>query len=303
MHKKLWLIVVAVFMWSIANACDVCGGGLGGNFIGIAAQTSNTMIGLRFTNSTLHTNHKAIFRDEHNYISFENYSTANIWTRFYLNKYIQVFTFIPIHYFYRKEEGKITQNAGVGDATIRLHYLVFNNFDKRSCGVKQSLQLGLGLKLPTGYHLKKQNDVLLPVGMQMGSGSVDFPLAIIYNIRMKSIGMNLESTYTFNTKNNQDYRFGDKWNNTLTGYYWIQHNRLNYIPKINAELDWYQQDYKQKYSQTATGGLSAKLGVGFAVFLEKVSIDASFTLPIYENLNRGLTKTKSNLSIQFIYLI
>lgn len=303
MQKKIWFVAVVFFAWSVSRACDVCGGGLGSNFIGIAAQTTNNMVGLRLSNTTLHTTHKAIFRGEQSYTSFENYTTANVWARFYLNRKFQLFTFIPIHYFYKKEIGNSSQNAGVGDATLRLHYQLYNSFDIAEKKVKHSLQIGAGIKLPTSYHLKKENDTLLPVGMQMGSGSVDFPIAAIYNIRNKAIGMNLESSYSINTRNNMGYRFGDKWNNAIAVYYWIKHKRTNYIPKINATVDWYQQDFKNKYRQSTTGGVSTKIGFGFAIFYQKISIDAGFTLPVYEKLNGGLTKTKANFTLQFIYLI
>ena len=283
-------------------ACDVCGGGLGSNFIGIAAQTTNTMVGFRFSNTTISTKHLAIFRDEKTYYSAENYSTLNIWARFYLHKKIQVYTFVPLHYYFKKENNVAQQNYGVGDATIRLHYMLYNNIDNSEKTHKHSLQAGIGIKLPTGYHEKKQNDTLLPIGMQLGSGSFDIPLAAIYNYRWKQWGLNVESAYNVNFVNNVGYKFGDRWNNTLAVYYWKKFRKVNYVPKVQMTMDWTQKDKKNKVSQSATGGAIIKAGAGLDIFFGKASVGAGFELPIYDKINGGLSKTKATIYSQFIYL-
>ena len=53
--KKLAVLLIAVACFSKANACDICGCGVGGNYIGILPEFNQHVFGLRYRLNSLTT--------------------------------------------------------------------------------------------------------------------------------------------------------------------------------------------------------------------------------------------------------
>ncbi|MDP1051393.1 hypothetical protein, partial [Klebsiella quasipneumoniae] len=74
---------------------------------------------------------------------------------------------------------------------------------------------------PTGrfkYDLNSSEEVANP-NFQLGTGSTDFLLNAIYTVRYNQWGLNTDLTYKINTKNSNQYQYGNKLTTALTAFY------------------------------------------------------------------------------------
>src|SRR6185369_6647312 len=69
---------------------------------------------------------------------------------------------------------------------------------------------------------------------QLGTGSLDFLLNGIYNIRVGRTGVITSATYKINTYNSDDYKYGNKFTSNLIGYYDINAKATRISPNIGV---------------------------------------------------------------------
>src|SRR5690606_13886351 len=106
-----------------------------------------------------------------------------------------------------EEESAETLNHGFGDVGSMLRYRLLKQPD--SARFPMQLQVGAGVKLPTGRHKVEPSEIWLP-GMMPGTGSLDYNVSLNFTIRHQSWGINLESTYFINGVNKARYKFGNR---------------------------------------------------------------------------------------------
>ena len=206
--------------------------------------------------------------------------------------------------YFQNSTSDYTTVAGIGDLVVLPKILVFG-----ANSINRHLQLGAGVKAPTGKSNVKINQIALNADMQPGSGSWDLIFMANYYQTLrsrKSVGFN--STINFRlagTNKNylevQEYQFGDDfyWLNSISDQFPLNNALLSPtfglryrfigISKINGvELD-------------NTGGqwLTALIGVSL-IWNNLPTLNVSGELPIYSNVN-GIqlsTSYRFNIGIQ-----
>src|SRR5256885_13700553 len=122
---------------------------------------------------------------------------------------------------------------GFGDAAVMLNYKIFarakNTFS-------QQLWIGGSIKLPSGKFVidASDPDVAAVANTQLGSGSTDFLLNGMYNVRMNQFGMNVSANYKINTTNKQEYRFGNKLTTSVFAYYDLHATGIIISPNLGV---------------------------------------------------------------------
>ena len=114
-------------------------------------------------------------------------------------------------------------DTGLGDTTLLLKRRFYvNNFPG---GGIQLAVLG-GVKLPTGDHDQRDpQGNLLPPGLQLGTGSVDVPVGLVFTAFKDRLGFNSAFVHQFNN-DSDGFRFGDETKiNLALGYRLRDRNR------------------------------------------------------------------------------
>jgi len=203
-------------------------------------------------------------------------------------------------------KGQVSDN-GLGDTTLfvkRRFYV--NNF--QAGGIQLAL-LG-GVKVPTGDHNQRDNQGnLLPRSLQLGTGSVDVPVGLVFTAFKDRIGFNSSFRYQFNNESD-GFRFGDETKmNLALGYRLFPKEYTSFQDKVvNAYLE-----VNTAVSQRASlndqnvpdsGGTLVFLTPGFQVVLNpRFLVEAAFQIPIVQELNGTQLgfATTANVGIRVLF--
>ena len=174
---------------------------------------------------------------------------------------------------------------GLGDALILLHYQLFNSMASDSLGFSHRLLAGPGIKLPTGACKVETNSEAHLFAHQPGSGSWDVMLSTIYLAKINKLGFSFNASYMMTTENQNQFRFGNKWNTSLTAFYQINLKKFNIIPGIGCYWEQASKDTYFNDTVTNSGGDITLGHLGIDVYYKRFALSAAMHLPFIHNLN------------------
>jgi hypothetical protein len=303
--KKYYLtLLLAVFSFHIIMACDVCGVA-GTNSLGILPGFKKHFVAVRWNERSFLSKHSPSISEAGTYSatkSKEHFNTLDVWGRFYLHKRVQLFAFVPFSVNTKIDDAFGTDRfIGLSDISLVTNYVIINTGDSLKQKVKHNLLVGGGIKLPTGkYGRKGEAGIMIP-NMQIGTGSFDFLLNTVYNMRVKSYGINYDFNYRINTANRKQYLFGNKFNTSVRGFYW--HNIQKSVLMPNAGLYFeHMKDFKNGSERVFTGGYSLMATAGMDVYIRNFGIGFNFMQPLKNNFAQGYVKPLQRYTINLSYL-
>lgn len=298
----LFLLLFAPSLW----ACDVCGSGAGDNVFGLLPNYRSRFMGLRYRFQKYYTEHPPYLLEAGEGLEAWDYlQRAEIWGRYGLLKNrVQLFATLPYQHYSNYENEVWSYNQGLGDASVQANITLYNNTDSAEYKLRHFLQLGFGLKLPTGsYQRQNESGELLPANLQMGTGSWDVPLMLLYNWQYRSWGGGLEMSYTLNTRAPEtNYAFGDRWNTNLYGFYRqkIKGNSISY--QAGLRYEYRNPDYRGNIPEEFTYGWALWGRLGADLFLKNYAFGLEAQLPIQQALGEGYVYGRWQASLRAIYL-
>ena len=297
-----FLFVIGTFY--TLQACDVCGGGVGGNYLGLLPQFQKHFIGIRYQYKSFESRHLTLFDDEVPVVTYEKFHSAELWGRFVVNRKIHLFAFLPYSYNRKNEEGKISAYQGLGDMTLLANYIIFNTAEMRKSDWRHALQAGVGIKLPTGKSDKKDPYTnILVQSIQNGTGSWDIPINLNYTLRYKDWGTSLDASYKFNLANERHYQFGDNINVNWRAFYWFDINGLSLLPSLGLayEKTFLATDRNIIEPYSARESLLSQVALDF--YYKNLIVGLQMQNPLYQNLALGQMKEFSRFRINLSFLI
>lgn len=300
--KKIFIVTVLsiLFVPSKSQACSVCGCGVGNYHYGILPQFGKNFVGLRYSyssfTSTLDGSHA------HQY-SYETFRTAELWGRFYPIKRVQAFVFVPFN-FNERIEGPTKKNLkGLGDIILSANYNVINTYDSTDRFFKHNLLVGAGLKLPTGEYRQIENGLTVNQNFQLGTGSVDVLLNAIHTIRHGNLGLNAELSYSLNTTNKDEYKFGNAARAGLTIFYILRTGGLTVMPHVGISGEYFRDNKQFDQSFSETGGRASLCNLGSEFYYRSIAIGVSWSHPGKQKLFSGLVsaddRTSAHITVMF----
>ncbi|MBK7562102.1 MAG: transporter [Chitinophagaceae bacterium] len=291
MKKIITSIVFSVFLYT-ANACEICGCGLGNYYIGILPHFKNKFIGLRYQYHSFRTK----MNDDPSQFSKDFYQTTEIWAGWSITKKLQILAFVPYNFNHQVSDEGTSNLKGFGDIALLLNYKVLDINSKNSTGkkVSQELWIGGGVKLPTGrFEIEAGNpDIASMANMQRGSGSSDVMLNTMYNIRVAKWGINTNASYKINSANKDDYKFGNKFSASSFVYYAAQAFKTVISPNIGLQYEHNQASQLINSKINLTGGSILQVAAGVEFGFNKMAIGFNTQLPATQNFADGQTKSK-----------
>lgn len=283
-------------------ACDVCGCAISGHQFGILPQFQKHFLGLRYGTRTFQTMHPPVFSTDILTSSREHFQNIDIWGRIVLTERIQLFGFIPYSSIVKKEDGQVFKQNGLGDISLLALYSIINQHQSKSLALRQNLQIGGGIKLPTGsYDVMARDGTYVP-GVQLGSGSIDILANLSYIIRYQNFGLSVESSFRHNTTNDLDFQFGDRFTNAARFFYKINVKDIAILPNLGVHVETALKDKHENLILDLSGGHGVYGQMGIDIFTSSITIGFQFQPVIYENIGNGNITSSSRFSIQSMYI-
>ncbi len=286
-------VLSILFFPKSSNGCDACGCSSGGNFVGLLPQFNKKFVGLRLKNNLFKVNPENFTGlgshddDHHHQLPHQNnYTTTELWARFYPAKRLQLMMFVPFSVNTKTEDGQTEQIKGIGDMSALLSVVVFNTTDSLEDNFRHALLLGAGVKLPTGkYQQRDDQKVAYVPNFQVGTGAYSLLMNVIYTARLGKFGFNSNLSYSGNGTAETDYHFGNTFNTAQTIFYWIKTKHISLIPNAgifyeNAKVDT-QYDSPQPY----TGGRNTYGTFGSEFYFGRFALGGNYQLPINKQHN------------------
>lgn len=297
MKKKFVLILLLALAGEMtASACDICGCGVGSYYIGILPDFKKRFIGLRYQQKSLLTHlspdgSRSYLTTDETYRSYELWGAWNIGSRF------RVVGFVPLNQVNKINQGTSQHKTGLGDIALVGYYQLFSSRGATGGSdsklVAQSLWIGGGVKLPTGHY--DPNDESGTAGSQntyqLGTGSVDFTLNAMYDLRVQDLGVNINASYKINSTNQYHYQYGNKLTTNLLGYYKFRVAAITIAPNAGAMWEQAANDHKTNNSKVDESGGWSLMGTGgVEINFNRVAVGANYQVPVSQNLADGMVK-------------
>ncbi|RAJ05170.1 hypothetical protein LX64_02324 [Chitinophaga skermanii] len=303
--KKIVIIILLSASPFIAQACDICGCGVGSYYIGILPDFNKKIIGLRYRYNSLHT-HIGTGGQTSYLTTKEVYRTAELWGGWTINNRVRLMASVPYNFNEKINQGNTTTKNGIGDISAQAYYQLVN--DRHAVGNKllvQSLWLGGGVKLPTGkYEPPAKNSAMEEVinTFQLGTGSLDFTLNGMYDIRLQDFGVNTSASYKINTRNKEEYRYGNKFTGAAQAYYKFRVLNTTIAPNAGVLYENGQQDADGKFQMDVSGGDILLTTMGAEITMKRISFGGSYQIVSKQHLANGYVKANNRAMVHVAFM-
>lgn len=180
-------------------------------------------------------------------------------------------------------------DSGLGDLTLTVKQRFYHN-DFLGGGI-QAAVIG-GVKLPSGDHDRRDaQGNLLPRGLQLGTGSVDVPLGLVFTAFKDRVGFNADLIHRFNNDWN-GFRFGDETRVDLAfGYRLLPAQFSSFRDKALSVYLEFNTAFSQRARSDDVEVADSGGSIGFltpgvqAVLSPRFLIEAAFQIPVHQRLN------------------
>ncbi|HBC58081.1 MAG TPA: hypothetical protein DCZ03_13025 [Gammaproteobacteria bacterium] len=190
------------------------------------------------------------------------------------------------------EPGFTMESDGIADTMIMTKYRLY--YDDPLIP-KSQVSLFIGLSLPTGsideenssHPVTMRQQELLPYGMQLGSGTADPTIGLLYQGSKSPIWWGVNALYTGRFyDNDRDYRLGDEVRLDLYTMYQLSYHLVSEI-QLNGR---YQGRIRGEMDESETGG-SGHVTQGNAA--------SPFATPLWDTDNSGGEKLGLTVGLQW----
>ncbi|HVI43955.1 MAG TPA: hypothetical protein VM802_03780 [Chitinophaga sp.] len=304
--KKILILLVLLTMGIYeARACDICGCGVGSYYLGLLPDFKKRFVGLRYQYKTLRS-HLGPGGTTSYLTTDETYQTAELWGGWNIGHRFRVLGFVPLNFNARENQGLTKSKSGLGDIAVIGYYQLLDK--QQTEGNKllvQSLWIGGGVKLATGKYEPaehKENEDA-PNNFQLGTGSTDFTLNAMYDVRLMDFGVNANVSYKINTNNKYEYQYGNKFTANLLAYYKIRlAEKISLAPNAGVLYETAAKDKDTKYSVDISGGYSLMATAGLEATFGTFAVGGNFQPVISQQLADMRVKAGNRAMVHVTYL-
>jgi len=286
-----------LFVFVDLKACDICGCSIGGNYFGLLPNYNTSFVGIRYKYNRFNSVH-----DGENTFGNDYYHSVDIWGAYSPLRKLQIYASMPYNINKRIENDNIIKVNGISDISLMASYNIFDNSRTIGNALKHFIQLGAGVKLPTGKSDIVRDKHTLPAALQLGTGSFDYLLNVIYVMRFQNFGFNLTTTCRFTGYNKMNYKFGNRFSAYPKFYYWWNTNKaITLVPQVGVDINYADADIQNDKLVAFSGSKIASLSLGSDLYYKNYTLGFNIQQPIYQHINDSYTKLKSNFNLQLNY--
>ena len=278
--------------------CDVCGCSGNGGSMGFGTGLNNNFIGLRYIGQR-YRSRDGIFSNSP-WID-ENFNTIQLWTQVPIGRRFIINAVMPYQFHSREFADNTEQQInGLGDATVLGFYQVLKQVPDSIISIKpqHTLQVGGGVKMPTGSFDEENLEGSVNPSFQLGTGSWDYILGANYGVTHRNWGLSAMVNYTIKTKNDKEYTFGNQFNYALNAYktYYLGTN-FALTPQAGVGGEHFDKNKEFGLEVNNTGGSAFFSRLGMEINYKQYALGLSTMLPVAQDLNNGKVEVKSRFSV------
>ncbi len=277
-----YLIGLLLCMLSYQNiqACDACGCASAGSMLGLVPNYMGHFVSFRGRYASFSANDGSGSNEIYQAVLQIGYrpSFAPRWS---------VLGILPYQQMTHDSYGEINSRMGWGDASAILSYRLLERSDTLRSVVNQQLQVGIGMKMPTGAYEAQTDQSLTPGNFQLGTGSWDTWFQLRYQLQVRALTVLAEANYRYNFENADDYRFGDQLSLTTSVAYNYATPRINFVPYGGLSYEYLALDIFNLYRQPRTGGNGLYAVTGIEAFVKRFSLGLSAQIPLVSDYAQG----------------
>ena len=180
-------------------------------------------------------------------------------------------------------------NGGVGDLSLFVKYQLMQRDSHRKT---TRMTFKGGLKLSTAGHQKTdRNGSPFPPGLQLGTGSTDYSVGLIYTHSTGRLGINGDASYSFKTEAN-GFEFGDALNYNIAFGYRVYPSVYETYPSpyatayLEANGQFNRKNKANGQIVLDSGGHTLFISPGLQfVPVGSLILEASLQIPVIQDLN------------------
>ena len=295
------VLMLALLFPFVTEACDICGCGVGNSYIGILPDFQRHIFGLRYRYSSMFT-HVGVGGETTYLTTKENYNTIEAWSGWNISNHFRIMASVPVNFNERYNAGTKKTKEGIGDINVSAYYQLLNKRHTVSNSklLVQSLWVGGGVKLATGKYnpLDKESTTSNANLFQLGTGSYDFTISAMYDVRLQDAGLNINSNYKINTANKYEYQYGNKFNVNTQAYYKFRiKQKLTIAPNAGVQYETAATDIDNDFDVTVSGGNLLLGTAGVETDFNKLAVGANFQTPFSQHLANGIIKANNRFML------
>ncbi|MEL6134668.1 MAG: hypothetical protein AAFR59_15005 [Bacteroidota bacterium] len=273
------------------RACDVCGCASGNLSLGLLPYYQASFVGLQGQYTSFR------YRDD---ATTDRFYVANVWGRWYPHERWQIFASLPYRVHQRWDEAGLAQLHGIGDAQVLVQHLLLRSSD--SARVRQQLWVGAGGKLPTaGRPSGEWQDY--PVHFRLGKPIWEFQASLLYQVRVKNVGLMVQANYQEGLHRENAYRFGSQYRALANLFRTGQRKRFRYLFYGGLMHEEMARDVDGAYYQNDTGGSGSFVNAGGEVYWKRWSVGLLGQLPFTQSYAEGEIIAESRMTLTINYLL
>jgi len=302
MKLKIFLLIGLLGIpIAYSEACDICGCGAGNSYIGILPDFNQNIAGLRYRYNSVLTHIGA--NGENTYLTTdERYQIAEIWGGVTLAKRFRAMGTLPYSFNTKIQQSNRIEKNGLGDASLWTYYQALNQSRSlfKTKLMVQSLWIGAGTKLPTGHYTDNASLTVSDANLfQLGTGSMDFMIGGMYDLRLQDAGISLNANYKMNTSNRSAYRYGNKLSGSAQLYYKFNiRNRFTLSPNAGVVYEQSGIDTRDRRRVLTSGGSILLAGFGLEGMIGRQAVwGAGFHIPVKQHLASGIVQANNRMMV------
>jgi hypothetical protein len=301
--KKIVLITVVVGTTIFKTiACSICGCAGIGNYLGILPQYQKNYVGIRYNYRSFDFSHPGIVGNAVGSVGSQSFQSAEIMGRFVPGKRWQLIASLPFQKTVSVENNIASTKQGLGDLSMMAYYSLMNTKSASTKALRQLLQLGAGIKFPTGNNKQPGDLANYKPGIENGTGSFDEIFSAVYTLRRNKMGIITDANLQLTGTNKFGYRFGNKLSGGTKLFYTVKNCKSNWMLNAGVYGEFRYADHFNKELQYYSGGYLFMPTAGLDFFTKNCSFGANIKIPAAQNLADGYLKSNVQIAISVLYL-
>jgi hypothetical protein len=297
------LLIAGLLAVSLSSfACDVCGGGGSGNFQGVVPLFGQNQFAFR-SNYFYASYGKPVFYGSSQLLRDHYFQQELTYRKFSSKKMIYSFS-VPLGINTRVETARTTQIKGIGDIQLGASRILINTSDSSFRNVKHILTVGLGIALPTGKYMQRDETLLrLPANFQLGRGAYAYNFNLYYVLRRRNFGLALNAQERLYSENELSYQFGNSTALSAVAFYRLnmENLRMTLMPQGGLAFENQNQDFSYGIAEISTGGQQTWANFALDAYSGRWSYGFNVQRKINSSIPIGEAESRFRIGVQVTF--